>query len=126
MNIILDKIYKNNTGGYSRDLKNCELILKYHGKNFDDIILSNPTAKYPTIVFTSSYFVVFASVTRDKTRSEISFLNYSIDLDSNFDLFADTMSPKMISAFHTLKQSIIKQEKLNQLDVYNISFFQNE
>lgn len=72
-----------------------------HNLTFDEILSETPkTTKIPTGMFSSGRYVVAFNISWDLKNVNTGLLNYNIDLDKHFDLFADAMSPKSVSGFH--------------------------
>ncbi|GGZ65298.1 hypothetical protein [Mesonia mobilis] len=113
MILFVDKLEKNDLGGSTTDLKKAEYILAVHGLTFKEILAKTPkNTKFPSGAFTSGKYVVMFNIDWDLKNVNFGFLNYKIDLDENFNLFADCFSPKSVAGFHTLKEQIKNKNHL--------------
>jgi len=60
--------------------------------------------------------VVMFNFSWDLNHVNFGFINYQIDLDKYFNVFADCMSPKLVAEFHQFKERINQkgQSELNE------------
>jgi hypothetical protein len=121
MILFVDKLEKYDLGGFTTDINKAEYILAMHNLTFDKILSETPkTTKIPTGMFSSGRYVVAFNISWDLKNVNIGFLNYNIDLDKHFDLFADAMPPKSVSGFHKFKEKI-KNKELSELNKIELS-----
>lgn len=121
MTLFVDKIIENDLGGYTTDLKKAEYILAVHGLTFEKILgQTSRTTKIPSGGFISGKYVVMFNLSWDLNHVNFGFINYQIDLDKHFDVFADCMSPKSVAGFHQFKEKI-KQKGQSELDEIQLS-----
>ena len=66
-------------------------------------------------MFDAGKYIVILQFDKDLSKGSMHFVNYEIDLESNFDLFADTMIPKSVAGFHKL------QERIKGKDITSLS-----
>jgi len=119
--LFIDKLEKNDLGGFTTDLRKSEYILAVHKLNFNKILNNTPkTVEIPSGIFPSGKYVVFFNVSWDLKNVKIGFINYNVDLDKNFDVFADSMSPKSVAEFHRLKEKI-KLKTQSELEKIKLS-----
>ena len=112
MILYIDKIEKFDLGGFTTDLKKAEYILAVHNLSFEKIISETPkTTELPSGMFASGKYVVSFNISWDMEKVNIGLINYQIDLENNFDVFADCMSPKAVAGFHTLREKIKLKDK---------------
>jgi hypothetical protein len=111
MVLYVDRLIENDLGGITTDIRKAEYVLAAHGWTFEEMVKkSSPTAKIPSGLFgTGSYIVVF-QISRDLSHVNFAFINYYIDLEKNFDAFADCMSPKTVAAFHKMQVEVQRKE----------------
>ena len=70
-------------------------------------------------MFPSGEYVVIFNLDWDIKDVSIGLFKYDVDLDKNFDIFADNMSPKSVATFNELKQRISQTDKseLNKIEL---------
>jgi hypothetical protein len=120
MTLFIDKLEKYDLGGFTTDRKKAEYILAVHNLTFEKILSEIPkTTKLPSAMFSSGKYVVAFNISWDLETVNIGLINYQIDLDKYFDVFADTMSPKSVAGFHKLREKIkLKdQSELNKIEL---------
>ena len=124
MILFVDKLIINDLGGVTNDLRKAEYILAVHGWTFDEMLKnSSPTAIIPTGMFGTGRFIVAFNIAWDLSTVNFGFINCNVDLEKNFDAFADFMSPKSVAGFHKLQEEL----KLNkQTDSTNIELSDND
>ncbi len=112
MILYIDKIEKFDLGGFTTDLKKAEYILAVHNLTFEKILSKTPkTTEFPSGMFASGKYIVSFNISWDMEKVNIGLINYQIDLENNFDVFADCMSPKAVAGFHTLREKIKLKDK---------------
>lgn len=112
MTLFIDKLEKFDLGGFTTDIKKAEYILAVHNLSFEKILSETPkTTKLPTGMFISGKYVVAFNISWDLKNVNIGFMNYEMDLDKYFNIFADCMSPKGVAGFHTLREKIKLKDK---------------
>lgn len=93
MILYIDKIEKFDLGGFTTDLKKAEYILAVHNLTFEKILSKTPkTTEFPSGMFASGKYIVSFNISWDMEKVNIGLINYQIDLENNFDVFADCMS----------------------------------
>jgi len=120
MTLFVDKKEKYDFGGFTSDLKKTEYNLAAQGLSFEKILNSTPkTTEIPSGMFTSGKYVVFFNIAWNLKKVQIGFINYQTDLDKYFDIFADSMSPKLVAGFHKLREQVkVKdQSELNKIEL---------
>lgn len=112
MTLFIDKIEEFDLGGFTTDLKKAEYILAVHNLTFEKILSETPkTTEIPSGMFASGKFIVSFNISWDLKKVNIGLMNYQMDLDKYFDVFADCMSPKAVAGFHTLREKIKLKNK---------------
>jgi len=120
MTLFLDIIVDYDIGGFTTDLKKAEYILAMHELSFDMIIKTAPKEnELPSGMFPSGEYIVIFNLDWDIKNVSIGLIKYNVDLDKNFDIFADNMSPKSVATFNELKQRISQTDKseLNKIEL---------
>jgi len=120
MVLFIDKIEKFDLGGFTTDIKKAEYILALHNLTFEKILNETPkTTELPSGMFMSGKYVVAFNISWDLKKVNIGLINYEIDLDKHFDVFADSMTPKSVAGFHTLREKIKQKDKseLNKIEL---------
>ena len=113
MTLFIDKFEKFDLGGFTTDIKKAEYILAVNNLSFKKILSKTPsTTKLPSGMFISGKYVVAFNISWDLKKVNIGLINYEIDLDKHFNVFADCLSPKAVAGFHTLKEKIKLKDKL--------------
>ena len=122
MTLFVDKLIPNDFGGITNDLKKAEYILAVHNSSFEKILNQIPeTTKIPSGMFGSGKYIIAFNFTRDLSFVNFAIINYSIDLERNFDAFADSnFSPQSMAGFKKIQEQI-KQKKLSELNKINLS-----
>lgn len=120
MTLFVDKIISRNLGGITNNLRKAEYILAVHNLSFEKIL--NQCSKstiIPSAMFHSGKYIVALNINRNLSYINMGFINYEINLDDNFDLFADCFSPKAVSGFHKLQQQVKlkKESELNSIEL---------
>jgi hypothetical protein len=119
--LFVDEVKPGDIGGMTNNFKKAELILAYLGVTFDILLKKTPDhVTLPTFVFDIGRFVLFINFDRNLANVNFGFINHKIDLNTYFDVFADTLSPQAVQGFHDLKQ-IIKQKDEDELNRYVLS-----
>lgn len=120
MTLFIDKVEKFDLGGFTTDIKKAEYILAVNNLSFEKILSEMPsTAELPSGMFISGKYVVAFNISWDLKKVNVGLINYEIDLDKYFDVFADCLSPKAVAGFHTLKEKIKLKDKseLNKIEI---------
>jgi hypothetical protein len=119
--IFIDKLEKYDLGGFTTAIKKAEYILAVHNLTFEKILSKIPkTTERPSGMFTSGRYVVAFNISWDLKDVNIGFINYKMDLDKNFDILADSFSPKSVAGFHKLQMILKEQIKRNEIDINKI------
>ena len=112
MTLFIDKIEEFDLGGFTTDIKKAEYILAVHNLTFEKILSEHSkTTKIPSGMFATGRYVVAFNISWDLKIVNIGFMNYEMDLDKYFDVFADCLSPKAVAGFHKLRQEIELKDK---------------
>lgn len=112
MVLFVDKLQKYDLGGFTTDIKKAEYILAVHNLTFEKVLSEHSkTTKIPSGMFASGKYVVAFNISWDLKNVNIGFMNYEMDLDKYFDVFADCLSPKAVAGFHTLREKIKLKDK---------------
>ena len=120
MILFVDKLIINDLGGITNDLRKAEYILAVHGLTFEEMLKnSSPTAKIPTGMFGTGRYIVAFNIAWDLSHVNFGLINYNIDLQKNFDAFADFMSPKSVAGFFKLHEELKtkKQSELSNIEL---------
>ena len=105
--IFVDKIDTNGLGATINNKQKAEYLLAMTGKSFADILnQTDKSVKIPSGGFGVGQYVVLFNISWDLTIFNFGIINANIDLDINFDAFADSFSPKAVAAFHQLKTEL--------------------
>lgn len=119
--IFIDKVEKYDIGGSTTDLKKAEYIFALHGMNFEQILSQCPkSAKTPGGAFISGRFIILYNLSWSLDRVLVALINHKVDLAKYFDVFADSLSPQTVQAFHDLKE-IIRQTDESELNDIRVS-----
>lgn len=125
MILFVDKIIDNDLGAITKNLRKAEYILAVHSLTFDKILkMTSPTTKMPSGMFGTGRFILAYNIAWDLSNLNFGFINYHIDLQKNFDAFADSMSPKSVAAFHKLQEEL-KLKRQPELET-KIEFSDND
>lgn len=122
MTLFVDKIIPNNLGGITNDLKKAEYILAVHNLSFEKILSETSiTTEIPSGMFASGRFVVAFNISRDLSFVNFGFINFEIDLEKNFDAFADCLSPKAVAGFYSFQEKLKRKDQvdLNKIELSN-------
>ena len=107
MTLFVDKVIPNDLGGITNDLKKAEYILAVHGMFFKQILDKTPSStKIPSGMFGSGKYIIAFNIERDLSHVNFGIINHQIDLDKNFNAFADSFSPKSVAGFHKIKEQL--------------------
>ncbi len=120
MTLFVDKIIPNNLGGITNDFKKAEYILAVHKMSFEKILIeSSGHSNIPSGMFSTGRFIVCFNIARDLSNVNFGFINYKVDLQNNFDAFADCLSPKAVMGFHKFQEKLrLKEEyELNGIEL---------
>lgn len=111
--LFVDTIIPFGLGGYTKDIKKAEYALAVHGQTFDSIFNNISRAvELPTAMFGSGQFIIVLSAPWDMTFVTMGIMDSNIDIEKNFDAFADYFSPKIITEFSNLQQDLrLKKNK---------------
>ena len=121
MILYIDKLELFDKGGYTKNL----LKIAYNLNKFNiskEKLLSGVTEKtiVPTTIFHAGKYVVIYQFDRDFTKGNMAFINFEIDLDENFNIFADSLTPKTVAGFHQMRE-IIKSKGFNYWQLVELS-----
>jgi hypothetical protein len=112
MTLFIDKIEEFDLVGFTTDIKKAEYILAVHNLTFEKILSEHSkTTKIPSGMFATGRYVVAFNISWDLKNVNIGFMNYEMDLDKYFDVFADCLSPKEVAGFHKLRQEMKLKDK---------------
>lgn len=107
MTIFVDKVIPNDLGGITNDLKKAEYILAVHKTSFEEILNKmSINVKIPSGMFGSGKYIIAFNFTRDLSKINFGIINSNIDLNKNFDAFADSFSPKSVAGFYKIQQQL--------------------
>ncbi|WP_438967242.1 hypothetical protein [Flavobacterium sp.] len=121
MILFIDKLEKFELGGFTTNIRKAEYILAVHGLTFESILSTIPkSTKTPFGMFASGKFIVTFNIQWDLKYVNIGFINYETDLDKNFDVFADTFSPKSVAGFYKLQTELKEKVKNNEINLDKI------
>jgi hypothetical protein len=121
MVLYVDKLELFGIGGFTKDLRKVEYILACHNKTFDSIIKSTPiSTEVLSAMFGSGKYIIVFKFNRDLTGVSFGIINSEIDLEENFNSFADLLPPKAVAGFHKLQMQL-KEKKRNELNTVEIS-----
>lgn len=110
--IFIDSLYPENSGGIIKDVRKAEYLLATNGMSIESFVRDFPNREtIPSGGFTKGEFVILFNIDRDLKSANVAVVNSKIDLDSHFDTFADSMSPKAVAGFHQLKQQILSGQQ---------------
>ena len=106
--IFIDTLYPESSGGIIKDIRKAEYLLATNGISIESFVRDFPNKEtIPSGGFVKGEFVILFNIDRNIKGANVAVINSKIDLDSNFDAFADSMSPKAVSGFHQLKRQIL-------------------
>lgn len=120
MVLFIDKVEKFDIGGFTTDIRKVRYILATQNLTIESILDNTPrTTKKPALMLIIGRFVVYVAISWDLKNVTSAFINYTVDLDRNFNTFADTLSPKAVAQFHLLKEEIKELDKqyLNSIEL---------
>jgi hypothetical protein len=121
MVLFVDKLENSDTGGFTTDLRKAEYILACHNKTFESIITITPEhIEIPSGMFGSGKYIIVFKFNRSLSDVNFGVLNSNIDLENNFDAFADLLPPKAVAGFHKLQMQL-KTKKESELNTVEIS-----
>ena len=121
MILYVDKLEEFDLGGYTTDIMKIRYALKKFKMNVDKIVKDTPMhIIFPSGGFHAGRYVVLFKLNRELTDCHLAFINYEINLEENFNVFADSLSPKTIGAFFSL-QNIIKLKDDDKLKLVELS-----
>ena len=107
MTLFVDKIIQNELGGIINDLKKAEYLLAVHKTSFKEMLDRIPeTTKIPAGMFGSGKYIIAFSFSRDLSIINFGIINSKINLDENFDAFADALSPKSVAGFYKIQKEL--------------------
>ena len=107
MYLDVDKIHPNDIGGETHDMKKINYTLAMFNLTKEKLMseVSKKTI-IPTLMFHAGRYVVICQFNLEFTKGQMAFINFQIDLDKNFDHFADSFSPKTVAGFHQMQKTI--------------------
>ena len=115
MILFVDKLEPMDLGGSTTDLAKIRYALKKHKLIIEDIIENAPQhVSWPTGVFHAGKYIVIFNFNRDFTTGNLAFINHTVDLQKNFNAFADCLTPKTLGAFNKM-QEIVKRKSSEAL-----------
>ncbi|WP_254562164.1 hypothetical protein [Dyadobacter diqingensis] len=126
--LFVDKIEENQIGGWTTNLTRIKHNLSVVKQTIEGVLSQVPAGVLlPTAIYHVGRYVVIFQTDRSMQNARMAFIDYQIDLQSNFDHFADFLTPKTVGGFHKI-QEIIKQKPQTELDLFILSedplFFQ--
>lgn len=111
MILFVDKLYAKGMGGATTDIRKVEYILAADGASISSILKKVPkTTETPGGMFTLGKYIVYYILGRDLSFVSLALINHQINIEDNFDAWADELTPKSISMFHKLKQELEQRE----------------
>ncbi|MDO6802951.1 hypothetical protein Q4595_10865 [Wenyingzhuangia sp. 1_MG-2023] len=119
--IFVDELIENNLGGIIKDKRKAEFLFALHGTTFETILNQYPYDKEKIDgMFSSGRYVVYFNMKKDLSFFNIGLINYEIDLNSNFNAFADNTSPKSVAEHHRQREKI-KLKTEEELNFFSLS-----
>jgi hypothetical protein len=118
MTLYVDKLESDEKGGFTTDLSKIEYNIKTLGINKDNLLASIGTN--PILIANLGKYVFVYKFSPDFKFGTMAFINYQIDLDENFNVFADTLTPKSVQVFHEIQEKI-KLKDSHQLNSVELS-----
>ena len=109
MKLFFDIIINQNVAALTIDIKKIEYNLSLQGVNLEEFLESAPKGDAgASCTLSFGEYVLMFSIDRQLKEVSMVAFNYTFDLDGNFDLFADRMSPSSISEFFEVTEKIRK------------------
>ena len=118
MILYVDKLESDEKGGFTTDLSKIEHNISTLGLNKAKLLASIETN--PVLVSNLGKYVFIYKFSHDFKSETMAFINHEIDLDENFNIFADTLTPKLVQAFHEIQEKI-KMRDTDQLQHIDLS-----
>lgn len=119
MTLFVDKLFGENIGGVTNDLRKIEYALAIHKMSINQI-KSRKTLDFYGTMFHTGKWIVALSFDYNLDNITMGIISYQIDLDKHFDAFADCLSPKAVQGFHTLKQEV-RKKSIEEIESFSIS-----
>lgn len=128
--VFVDKIEERGIGGSTTSLLKIKHNLSVVNQTFEGIMAQTKGLPgIPLAMFHIGRYAVIFQSDREGINARMAFIDYQVDLDENFDHFADFLTPKIVSGFRKL-QTIIEQKPDTELEVFILSedplFFETE
>lgn len=119
MLLFVDSLEAFGLGGTTRDLTKIRFALSKFNLDVENIIKTTVTDLYTGIFHAGRYVAIF-QFDKEFTKGQLAFINYETNLDSHFDIFADTLTPKTVAGFFKMQQ-IIKSKDAVQLNLVELT-----
>jgi len=121
MILFVDKLFPHEIGGLTRDINKIKFNLVKVNIKQTELLNSLPkNDAIPTTMFEAGKYICIFQYNKELTEGSMAFFNYEIDLEKNFDSFADTLTPKVVGQFHEM-QKRIGQSNLQNLNSVHLS-----
>ena len=128
----VDKLQPDDFGGITKDMDKIRYALKKFNIDLNDLKSSHFNDNIPTGVFHAGRYVVIFQFNQTFTTGVLTFINSKVDLSKFINVFADTLTPKVVGGFHEM-QTIIKRKNITDLSLVELTdeplisqiFFQN-
>jgi hypothetical protein len=112
MDIKVDKLINNNLGGIVYDFEKISTIINIVGLTKDKLLNKNlPENIINTSMFLLGEYIAILQTNKTFTKGQLALVIYSVNIESHFDHFADTLSPKTIQAFYEMQQYIKNKDE---------------
>ncbi|MGQ2981858.1 hypothetical protein [Flavobacterium sp.] len=107
MTLFVDNIESNNLGGLTKDVRKISYNLAKYKLSIEEIIKrSSPNTNFPVVVFRANQYVAIFNCSKDLSQVQLAFINHTVDIQENFNAFADSLTPKTIPAFYDMQEKI--------------------
>jgi len=119
MLLFVDTLKANGLGGTASNPVKVRFALAKFNLTVDKIIAQSDKDFY-TGMFPAGRYVAIFQFNREFTKTQIAFINFEINLETHFNVFADTFTPQILSGFTNLQQQI-RSKGPNQINLVKLT-----
>jgi hypothetical protein len=98
-------------GGYTTDLAMIHLNLAQIGLTVEQLMSKTNPGAGNTFFYSAGGYVAIIQFKEGFTKPNMSFIHFSVDIEKNYDVYAEYYAPSHLKAIHQTQQKIKEKGK---------------